>query len=117
MVLAPHAPDVRMRPGPQLPAAFGRPGGARATGRDCWRDGTAVPTWTGDRYPALREARRRKVAEFATYLRGSDRLVSTWESGGQASGSVRSSQDAPDSSLERPASGGVGRSQHGVEAT
>jgi hypothetical protein len=71
MVLAPHAPDVRMRPGPQLPAAFGRPGGARATGRDCWRDGTAVPTWTGDRYPALREARRTCAGPTALCPHGS----------------------------------------------
>jgi transcriptional regulator with XRE-family HTH domain len=60
---------------------------------------TTIPQWTGKEVRALRVARRMSVRSFAAHLGVSDRMVSKWESSGDAIRPRSLNQAALDSSL------------------
>lgn len=60
---------------------------------------STIPQWTGREIRALREARRMSVRDFANHLGVSDRMVSKWESGGEAIRPRTLNQAALDTSL------------------
>jgi Sulfatase-modifying factor enzyme 1/Helix-turn-helix len=60
---------------------------------------TTIPQWTGREIRALREARRMSIRTFAAHLGVSDRMVSKWESGGEAIRPRTDNQAALDMSL------------------
>ncbi len=60
---------------------------------------STIPQWTGREIRALREARRMSVRAFAAHLGVSDRMVSKWESSGDAIRPRSSNQAALDTSL------------------
>ena len=60
---------------------------------------TTIPQWTGKEIRALREARRMSIRAFAAHLGVSDRMVSKWESGGEAIRPRTVNQAALDTSL------------------
>jgi DNA-binding XRE family transcriptional regulator len=58
-----------------------------------------IPQWTGKEIRALREARRMSVRAFAAHLGVSERMVSKWETGGEAIRPRTNNQLALDTSL------------------